>query len=52
MVLYSLLSFCGFSNQRTSTRVILSNLVSLWSRPWEHWRDVPNKHMTRLFERF
>ncbi|KAJ0880966.1 putative transposase, Ptta/En/Spm, plant [Helianthus annuus] len=41
-----------FSNQGTATRVILSNLISLWSGPWESWRHVPNEHKTRLFERF
>ncbi|KAJ0838671.1 hypothetical protein HanPSC8_Chr14g0597511 [Helianthus annuus] len=52
MVLYSLLSFCRFSNQGTATRSISSNLISLWSGPWDSWRDVPNEHRTRLFERF
>ncbi|KAJ0560997.1 hypothetical protein HanHA300_Chr06g0217811 [Helianthus annuus] len=41
-----------FSNQGTATWTISSNLVSLWSGPWDSWRDVPNKHRTRLFERF
>ncbi|XP_022034226.1 uncharacterized protein LOC110936192 isoform X2 [Helianthus annuus] len=41
-----------FSNQGTATRTISSNLISLWSGPWDSWRDVPNEHRTRLFERF
>ncbi|KAF5810515.1 hypothetical protein HanXRQr2_Chr04g0170411 [Helianthus annuus] len=41
-----------FSNQGTSTRIIGSILRALWSGPWDSWRDVPNEHKRRLFERF
>ncbi|KAM0056673.1 hypothetical protein Hdeb2414_s0006g00221251 [Helianthus debilis subsp. tardiflorus] len=41
-----------FSNQETATQTISSTLISLWSGPWDSWRDVPNEHRTGLFERF
>ncbi|KAI7752657.1 hypothetical protein M8C21_006930, partial [Ambrosia artemisiifolia] len=39
-------------SQRSATRVIRSNLETLWSGPWDSWRDVPTEDRTRLFERF
>ncbi|KAL8241535.1 hypothetical protein R6Q59_014889 [Mikania micrantha] len=41
-----------FSNQGKATRIIGQNLKSLWSGPWDSWRDVPIENKTQLYERF